>query len=149
MFAQAPMQCAAPGGPFVQLSSDRKHFQVQQSPFFFAGCNCYYLMTRAAEAGLRHQVLEVLDGAVASGVSVVRTWAFNDGSEWNALQTAPGESTEVFFGLVQHLRNALRTAPQANGRNFSTTSAPLCKPAQTSALVYCNPVPAVSYLGKV
>ena len=75
----------------MQLSADRRHFQLQQSSFYFTGCNCYYLMTRAAEPGLQHQVIEVLDGAVASGVTVVRTWAFNDGSEWNALQTAPGQ----------------------------------------------------------
>lgn len=82
------MQC--PAGPFVQLSADRRQFELQQSPFFFAGCNCYYLMTRAAEPSLQYQVLEVLDGAKASGISVVRTWAFNDGSEWNALQTSAG-----------------------------------------------------------
>lgn len=87
------MECPAPSGPFVRLSADRRRFELDGSPFFFTGCNSYYLMTRAADAGLKQQVLEVLDDVKAAGVSVVRTWAFNDGAEWNALQTAPGQCT--------------------------------------------------------
>ena len=83
------MQCPAPGA-FVRLSADNRRFELDGAPFFFTGCNSYYLMTRAAESSLRQQVLEVLDDAKAAGVRVIRTWAFNDGQEWNALQTAPG-----------------------------------------------------------
>lgn len=83
------MQCAAPGA-FVRLSADHRRFELDGAPFFFTGCNSYYLMTRAAEPSLRQQVLEVLDDAKAAGVRVIRTWAFNDGQEWNALQPAPG-----------------------------------------------------------
>ena len=83
------MQCPAPDA-FVRLSADNRRFDLDGAPFFFTGCNSYYLMTRAAEPNLRQQVLEVLDDAKAAGVRVIRTWAFNDGQEWNALQPAPG-----------------------------------------------------------
>lgn len=84
------MQCPTPDA-FVRLSQDRRRFELDGAPFFFTGCNSYHLMTRAAEIGLRSQVLEVLDDAKAAGLSVIRTWAFNDGNEWNALQPAPGK----------------------------------------------------------
>ena len=48
------------------------------------------MQTRGADPGLRHEVTGVLDGMKAAGLTVVRTWAFNDGKEWNALQTGPG-----------------------------------------------------------
>lgn len=82
------MQC--PVGSFVHLSPDRRRFELDGAPFLFTGCNSYYLMTRAADSGLQQQVLEVLDDAKSIGLSVIRTWAFNDGPEWNALQPAPG-----------------------------------------------------------
>lgn len=51
----------------------------------------YFLQTRAAEPSLRHEVTEVMDAMVATGLTVLRTWAFNDGeSQWNALQPRPG-----------------------------------------------------------
>ena len=84
------MQCPVPGA-FVRLSADNRRFELDGAPFFFTGCNSYYLMTRAAEPSLRQQVLEVLDDIKAAGVKVIRTWAFNDGQEWNALQPAPGQ----------------------------------------------------------
>lgn len=61
-------------------------------PFEVVGCNCYYLMTWAADPGLRCHVDEILDTAVELGLNTIRTWAFNDGADqWNALQPRPGE----------------------------------------------------------
>ena len=101
------MECPAPAARFVQISPDRRRFELDGSPFFFTGCNSYYLMTRAADPGLQQQVLEVLDDAKAAGLAVVRTWAFNDGPEWNALQPAPGHwsTTRVFVAAFKQ-RNA-------------------------------------------
>jgi hypothetical protein len=49
------------------------------------------VQTRAAEPSLRHEVTEVLDAMAATGLAVLRTWAFNDGeAQWNALQPRPG-----------------------------------------------------------
>ncbi len=84
--------------PFVQVDGTR--FVVEGRPFHFAGTNCYYLMVFAADPGLRGYVDEVLTEAAAMDITVIRTWAFNDGSGWNALQTAPGVYQEfVFQGL--------------------------------------------------
>ncbi|GAB4817240.1 hypothetical protein N2152v2_004286 [Parachlorella kessleri] len=83
---------------FVRVSNDRTHFTLGDKPFYFCGANCYYLLTRAADPGLVHEVTGVLNSIAASGLTVVRTWAFNDGaSQWNALQTQPGEFAESVF----------------------------------------------------
>lgn len=58
----------------------------------------YYLMTRAAEVNLRHEITEVLDAAVLCGITAIRTWAFCEGDEWNALQPKPG--TKNSFGIL-------------------------------------------------
>ena len=101
------MECPAPAAGFVQLSPDRRRFELDGSPFFFTGCNSYYLMTRAADPGLQQQVLEVMDDAQTAGLTVVRTWAFNDGPEWNALQPAPGPwSTTPLVVTALEKRNA-------------------------------------------
>ena len=78
-------------------------------PFPVSGFNCYYLMVYAAEPGLRQHVAEVLDDAKRLGATVIRTWAFNDGDGWNALQTSPGVYAErVFIGLDYVIREAGR-----------------------------------------
>ena len=110
------MQC--PAGSFVHLSPDRRRFELDGAPFFFTGCNSYYLMTRAADPGLQQQVLEVLDDAKAAGLTVVRTWAFNDGPEWNALQPSPGERS---LGLPSPI--TLRQSINLRCMRFTTRSA--------------------------
>ena len=42
----------------------------------------------------------MLDETRAAGLSVLRTWAFCDGAEWNALQPAPGEWDERVFAAL-------------------------------------------------
>ncbi len=75
-------------------------FLADGQSIHFAGTNCYYLMVFAADPALRPQVDEVLEESAAMGLTVIRTWAFNDGTGWNALQTAPGVYDEtVFQGL--------------------------------------------------
>lgn len=75
-------------------------FTLADQPFHFVGSNTYYLMTYAADPNLRPYVDEILEEAALRGERVIRTWAFNDGDGWNALQTAPGVYDEaVFEGL--------------------------------------------------
>ena len=75
-------------------------FSFEGRPVHVAGVNCYYLMTFAADPALRPRVDEVLTEARDMGLTLIRTWGFNDGSGWNALQTAPGVYDEtVFLGL--------------------------------------------------
>ena len=40
--------------------------------------------------GTVKDAIEVLDAAKSLGLTVIRTWAFNDGSGWNAFQPQPG-----------------------------------------------------------
>jgi mannan endo-1,4-beta-mannosidase len=84
---------------FVTVTGHR--MSLRGETFRYAGWNTYYLMVYSAQANLRPNVLEVFDEADAMGLSVLRTWAFNDGAgQWNALQTAPGVYDEdVFVGL--------------------------------------------------
>ncbi|KAG2425378.1 hypothetical protein HXX76_013792 [Chlamydomonas incerta] len=69
--------------------------------FYFAGANCHYLLTHAANEDQRPLVLEVLDDAQRLNLTVLRIWAFCDGpDEWNALQREPGQLSEhVLEGL--------------------------------------------------
>lgn len=92
------------------VSVEGTAFTLNGEPFHYVGTNNYYLMTHAADRGLRWQVDEVLEKAAAMGLKVVRTWAFNDGEgEWNALQTRPGVYQEsVFRGLDYVLYKADR-----------------------------------------
>lgn len=93
------------------VAREGNHFVLDGLPYFYAGCNNYYQMVYAADPGLRHHVNEVQDEAVTMGLTVLRTWAFNDGAdEWNALQTSPGTYQEyVFQGLdyVVHRANQI------------------------------------------
>lgn len=80
------------------MSEDRTHLSLGPSPYYFCGANVYYLMTRAADPNTRGDVITVLDDLEAAGVTVVRTWAFNDGpDQWNALQPSPGVFDERVF----------------------------------------------------
>lgn len=91
---------------FVTASGTQ--FVLDGKPFYYGGTNCYYLMVYAADPSLRDYVDEVLEEASELGLTVVRTWAFNDGAtQWNALQTAPGVYQEyVFQGLDYVLHKA-------------------------------------------
>jgi mannan endo-1,4-beta-mannosidase len=83
------------------VGREGNHFTLQGHPYYFAGFNNYYQMVYSAELDLRPYADEVQDEAVAMGLSVMRTWGFNDGAdEWNALQLYPGVYSEhVFRGL--------------------------------------------------
>ncbi|KAK9842996.1 hypothetical protein WJX74_005452 [Apatococcus lobatus] len=95
---------------FVHVSTDGTHFEVNGAPFYFAGANCYYLMTRGADPNLRHEVCEVLDAVRAAGLTVMRTGVGCEGTgEWNCLQPSPGQFNEhVFRGLDFVLHEAAK-----------------------------------------
>jgi len=85
-----------PAQDFVGVSGTQ--FTFQGKPFYYAGTNNYYLgidpgsSTRAID--------EVLTDAKAMGLSVVRTWGFNDGT--GGLQTAPGVYDEALFQKLDY-----------------------------------------------
>jgi mannan endo-1,4-beta-mannosidase len=105
---------AVPAANTGTVSVEGDKFMLNGVPFYYAGTNNYYQMVYAADLGLRPYVEEVQTETAGLGLTVLRTWAFNDGaSQWNALQTSPGVYEEsVFQGLdyVLHLadQNGLR-----------------------------------------
>jgi mannan endo-1,4-beta-mannosidase len=83
------------------------HFIVDNQPFYYAGANSFYLSYFHQDENYRPMVDEVMSEAQSMGLSVMRTWAFNDGganrdgypTSW-ALQTSPGVYNEdAFIGL--------------------------------------------------
>lgn len=45
----------------------------------------------------------MLDAAASAGLTVIRTWAFCDGPQWNALQPSPGVLDERVFRSLDWL----------------------------------------------
>lgn len=79
---------------FVAVSG--KNFVINGAPFFVNGWNSYWMMTQAVEEGTRHRVVSILQRGAALGMTVCRTWAFNDAT-YNALQMSPGMYSEQTF----------------------------------------------------
>lgn len=73
-----------------------KQFMVDGEPFYVNGFNTYWLMILAVDESTRGKVSEVFQQASGVGLSVCRTWAFNDG-QWRALQKAPNVYDEQVF----------------------------------------------------
>ena len=88
------------GTQFVVASAANTPGAAQDScdVFNFVGVNAFWLMLRAADPLGRGDVLHVLDSAAAMGLTVLRTWAFADGTAtWRALQRSPGVYDESTF----------------------------------------------------
>ncbi|KAG8067716.1 hypothetical protein GUJ93_ZPchr0005g16232 [Zizania palustris] len=66
------------------------------SPLYVNGFNTYWLMVLAVDPSTRGKVTEVFQQAAAVGLTVCRTWAFNDGG-WRALQKSPSVYDEEVF----------------------------------------------------
>ncbi|KAF5937907.1 hypothetical protein HYC85_025413 [Camellia sinensis] len=60
------------------VRTEGTHFILNGSPFYFNGFNSYWMMHVAADpSGIeRNKVSKVFHDAVATGLSVCRTWAF-------------------------------------------------------------------------
>ncbi|KAG2406457.1 Mannan endo-1,4-beta-mannosidase [Vigna angularis] len=84
-------------GGFVRRSGT--NFVLNNKRFYFNGFNAYWLMLMASDPSTRPKVTSVLQQASSHGLTVARTWAFNDGA-YRALQVSPGSYDEkVFRGL--------------------------------------------------
>ncbi|XVF84146.1 hypothetical protein PTKIN_Ptkin17bG0002300 [Pterospermum kingtungense] len=71
-------------------------FVVNDQPFYVNGFNTYWLMVFAADQSTRGKVSELFQQASSVGLTVCRTWAFNDG-QWRALQKSPSVYDEEVF----------------------------------------------------
>ena len=103
-----------PAGADSFITREGTHFYKGAERFYYAGTNNFYLSYFYQDKNYRPMVDEVLNEAKAMGLSVIRTWAFNDGG-WNrdgyptswALQTSPGVyNEEAFKGLDYTLHKA-------------------------------------------
>ncbi|KAL2923971.1 Mannan endo-1 4-beta-mannosidase 6 [Bienertia sinuspersici] len=77
-------------------------FLVNGRPFYFNGFNTYWLMVFATEQSTRAKVSEVFQQASSVGLSVCRTWAFND-SQYQALQKSPSVYDENVFKVFHFI----------------------------------------------
>ncbi|KAL5730384.1 mannan endo-1,4-beta-mannosidase [Ranunculus cassubicifolius] len=81
-------------------------FMLDGRPFYPNGWNSYWLMDQAVDEYSRPRVRAMLQAGAKMGLSVCRTWAFNDRG-YNALQLSPGRYDEhVFQGLDRVLAEA-------------------------------------------
>ncbi|KAJ6922666.1 mannan endo-1,4-beta-mannosidase 6-like isoform X2 [Populus alba x Populus x berolinensis] len=74
-------------------------FVINDQTFYVNGFNTYWLMVFAADQSTRGKVTEVFQQASSVGLTVCRTWAFNDG-QWRALQKSPDVYDEDVFKLA-------------------------------------------------
>jgi len=81
-------------GGFVRRSGT--NFVLNNKRFYFNGFNAYWLMLMASDPSTRPKVTSVLQQASSHGLTVARTWAFNDGA-YGALQVSPGSYDEKVF----------------------------------------------------
>lgn len=74
-------------------------FVVGGQPFYFNGFNTYWLLMLAVDKSTRGKVSDVFRQASSIGLTVCRTWAFNDGG-WRALQKSPSVYDEDVFEVI-------------------------------------------------
>ncbi|CAD6206935.1 unnamed protein product [Miscanthus lutarioriparius] len=82
-------------------------FVVGDRPFYVNGFNAYWLMILAVDPSTRGKVTEVFQQAAAVGLTVCRTWAFNDGG-WRALQKSPSVYDEDVFKALDFVASEAR-----------------------------------------
>lgn len=75
------------------------HFSLDGQPFYVNGWNSYWFMVNAADESTRSRVDDALAAGASLGLTVCRTWAFNDGT-WQALQVSPGNYDEKVFQVT-------------------------------------------------
>ncbi|CAL5094206.1 unnamed protein product [Urochloa decumbens] len=82
-------------------------FVVGDQPLYVNGFNSYWLMILAVDPSTRGKVSEVFQQAAAVGLTVCRTWGFNDGG-WRALQKSPGVYDENVFKALDFVVSEAR-----------------------------------------
>ena len=84
------------GDGWAMVVRKGNQFMINDQPFYVNGFNTYWLMVFAVDRSTRGKVSEVFQQASSVGLSVCRTWGFNDG-QWRALQKSPGVYDEEVF----------------------------------------------------
>lgn len=83
--------------PFVERNGTQ--FMLDGKPFYINGWNSYWLMVQSVDDYSRPRVRAMFQAGAKMGLTVCRTWAFNDG-DYNALQISPGRFNEQVFKVL-------------------------------------------------
>lgn len=81
-------------------------FVIDDQPFYINGFNTYWLMVFAADQSTKGKVSELFQQASSAGLTVCRTWAFNDG-QYRALQKSPSVYDEEVFKVLKIVSSSL------------------------------------------
>ncbi|XP_072960266.1 mannan endo-1,4-beta-mannosidase 2-like [Typha angustifolia] len=97
---------------FSFVQRDGKQLMLDGRPFYVNGWNSYWLMDQAVEISSRQRVSKMFQIGAKMGLTVCRTWAFNDGAH-NALQVSLGRFDERVFKaldrvIVEARKNGIR-----------------------------------------
>lgn len=92
---------------WTMVQRQGKQFVVNNQPFYVNGFNTYWLMVFAVDQSTRAKVSEVFQQASSVGLTVCRTWAFNDG-QWRALQKTPSVYDEDVFKALDFVISEAR-----------------------------------------
>lgn len=95
--AHGHMTSSSSDDAFVTTSGHQ--FWLGGKALYVNGANIYWLMSMASrnEESSKASVTEVLTEAASVGVTVVRIWAFADGTDYLPLQLTPGVFDETVF----------------------------------------------------
>uniref|UniRef100_A0A1D1XEY2 mannan endo-1,4-beta-mannosidase n=1 Tax=Anthurium amnicola TaxID=1678845 RepID=A0A1D1XEY2_9ARAE len=94
-------------GDWGMVEKKENLFMVNKQPFYVNGFNTYWLMILAVDQSTRGKVSEVFQQASSVGLTVCRTWAFNDGG-WKALQKSPSIYDEDVFKALDFVVSEAR-----------------------------------------
>lgn len=78
------------------VGREGKNFVLNGEPLYINGWNSYWLMTQAVKERTRSRVTNIFKHGAALGMTVCRSWAFNDAT-YDALQGSPGVYSEQTF----------------------------------------------------
>lgn len=82
------------------VTRNGSQFMADGKLLYVNGWNSYWLMDHAVHDYSRPRVRAMLEAGAKMGLTVCRTWAFNDGS-FNALQISPGRFDEKVFKVSE------------------------------------------------
>ncbi|XVF66826.1 hypothetical protein PTKIN_Ptkin10aG0068900 [Pterospermum kingtungense] len=85
---------------FVERNGTR--FFLDGKPLYVNGWNSYWLMAQSVDENTRPSVSAMLQAGAKMGLTVCRTWAFNDGG-YDALQISPGQFDERVFKALDYV----------------------------------------------
>ncbi|KAI3988359.1 hypothetical protein MKX01_012148 [Papaver californicum] len=97
----------AKDGDLGFVRTNGTQFMLDGKAFYVNGWNSYWLMDQAVEDFSRVRVSSMLEVGAKMGLTVCRTWAFNDGA-YNALQISPGQFDDRIFKALDYVISEAR-----------------------------------------